>query len=72
MVIRGEEIGLLVVVEAVVARGAEGGVVGGAKKHRLVFAAYVALNLHYYYYSNSLTNRGRCMVIETLLLRKVQ
>ena len=71
MVIRGEEIGLLLVVETVVARGAEGGVVGGAKKHRLVFVAHVALDFHYCY-SNSLTNVVRCMVVETLLLREVQ
>lgn len=42
-VLRGEDVG---VVDAVVAGGAEGGVVGGAEKQRLVFVADVALNLH--------------------------
>lgn len=63
-VLGGEDVG---VVDAVVAGGAEGGVVGGAEKQRLVFVADVALNLHL---RNFLKLRGirggGCTVINAL------
>lgn len=63
-VLGGEDVG---VVDAVVAGGAEGGVVGGAEKQRLVFVADVALNLHLRNFLKLRGNRGGgCTVINAL------